>query len=166
MKKVLICGSFDPITRGHADLIARAAALFDEVDVVLFRNSKKTAMFPEEKRLAWLSAYCAATAPNLRALASDGAVAEYTRENGIDAIVRGVRNATDLAYERDMALLNRAAGAPETVILPTNPALAHISSGAVREFLRLGLSAEMLLPPALAEDITATYRALEKQGRT
>lgn len=158
MKKALICGSFDPVTRGHAALISRAARLFPEVEVVIFENSEKHATFPLEARLAFLIKVCAAAGENVKAACAAGTVAAYAKENGVDCIVKGVRNGNDLVYEQDMAALNRLAGAPETILLPTEPQYSHISSSAVREFLRRGLPAEDLLPQMAGTDILAFYR--------
>ena len=158
MKKALITGSFDPVTRGHADLIARTAAIFDEVEVVIFENSEKHAAFTVEERLSFLSAVCSAIGPNVHAKATCGTVAAYAAENGFDCIVKGVRNSLDLSYEQDMAKLNRVAGGPDTLFLPTAPALAFISSSYVREFLRRGLPTEALLPPEIEADVRKTYQ--------
>ena len=160
MKKVLICGSFDPVTSGHASLIRRAARLFDEVEVVIFENSKKHYLFPLEARLAFLHKVAVSCGNNVRACAAEGTVAAYAVENGFDAILKGVRNGNDLLYEQDMAALNRLAGAPETLFLSTEPQYAHISSSAVREFLSLGLPTEGLLPKEIANEVLAVYRAL------
>ncbi len=159
MKVALITGSFDPVTRGHFDLIRRTAALFERVEVVLFRNSEKTPMFSEAERLAWLSAVCREAGENVRVAISEGTVADYAKERGITLIVKGVRNAADLAYEQDMAALNRMAGACETLFLPTDPSLSFVSSSAVREFLRRELDARALLPEVIAEDVIAAFAA-------
>lgn len=159
MKTALITGSFDPVTRGHFDLIRRTAALFERVEVVLFRNSEKTPTFSEAERLAWLSAVCREAGENVRVAISEGTVADYARERNIQVIVKGVRNAADLAYEQDMAALNRMAGACETLFLPTDPALSFVSSSAVREFLRRELDARALLPEVIAEDVIAAFAA-------
>ena len=158
MKKALITGSFDPVTRGHADLIARAAAIFDEVEVVIFENSEKKAAFSLDERLRFLSAVCAAAGDNVRAATASGTVAEYARENGFCCVVKGVRNAADLSYEQDMAKLNRTAGGPDTLFLPTDPALSFISSSYVREFLRRGLPTDALLPKEIEVDVRKTYQ--------
>ena len=162
MKTALITGSFDPITRGHLDLIRRTAALFERVEVVIFRNSQKTPMFSEAERLAWLSAVCREAGENVRVAISDDTVAAYVRERGIHLIVKGVRSAVDLAYEQDMAALNRLAGGCETLFLPTDPSLSFVSSSAVREFLQRGLDARALLPDVIADDVMAAYAARVK----
>lgn len=154
--KAMISGSFDPVTRGHEDLIRRAAALFDEVEVVIFENSKKTPLFSTEERCAFLSRLCEGLS-GVRVSSSRDTVVGYARAAGVDCVIKGVRDGVDLDYEQDMAHLNRLAGGPETLFLPTDPALSFISSGAVREFLLRGLPAEMLLPQAVADEVLAVY---------
>ena len=158
MKKALITGSFDPVTRGHADLIARAAQIFDEVEVVIFENSEKKATFSLCDRLSFLSAVCTTAGKNVRAATANGTVAEYAKANGFTCIVKGVRNALDLSYEQDMAKLNRTAGGPDTLLLPTDPALSFISSSYVREFLRRDLPTEALLPPEIEAKVREVYQ--------
>ena len=158
MKKALITGSFDPVTRGHADLIARTAAIFDEVEVVIFKNSEKHATFSLSDRLSFLRAVCAAAGENVQAAATDKTVAAYAEEGGFDCIVKGVRNAIDLSYEQDMAKLNRIAGGPNTLLLPTDPDLSFISSSYVREFLLRGLPTDALLPAEINEEVRETYQ--------
>ncbi len=161
MKTALITGSFDPPTRGHADLIRRAAALFDRVEVAIFRNSDKTPLFSDEERLSWLTAVAAAAGDHVKASLVEGTVVAYAARIGADCIVKGIRNGADLTYEKDMAALNRIAGGPETLFLPTDPTLAHISSGAVREFLRHGIPAEELLPEEIATNVITAYHKKE-----
>ena len=81
---------------------------------------------------------------------------------GIDCIVKGVRDGVDLDYEQDMAHLNRIAGGPETLFLPTDPVYSFIASSAVREFLLRGLPAEKLLPDAVADEVLAAYAEMKK----
>lgn len=161
MKSAMICGSFDPVTRGHADLVRRAAALFDRVYVVLLHNGDKGGLFPWEDRLDFLRAAFAAC-PNVAVEGSRETAVACARRLGVTCILRGVRGAADLAYEADMAALNRTAGGPETLFLPTDPALSFISSHAVREFLACGLPAEALLSPEVAGEVQARYDALKR----
>ena len=159
--KALISGSFDPVTRGHEDLVRRAAALFDEVCVVIFENSKKTPLFSTEPRLGFLH-LLTADMPNVTVDSSRDSVVGYARANGVNCIVKGVRDGVDLDYEQDMAHLNRIAGGPETLFLPTDPVYSFIASSAVREFLLRGLPAEKLLPDSVANEVLAAYAALKK----
>ena len=92
----------------------------------------------------------------------DLAVVGYAAAYGIDCIVKGVRDGVDLDYEQDMAHLNRIAGGPETLFLPTDPVYSFIASSAVREFLLRGLPAEKLLPDAVADEVLAAYAKLKK----
>lgn len=160
MNSAMICGSFDPVTRGHADLVRRAAALFDHVYVVLLHNGGKAGLFPWEDRLAFLRAAFAAL-PNVTVEGSRETAAACARRLGVACLLKGVRGAADLAYEADMAALNRTAGGPETLFLPTDPALSFVSSHAVREFLACGLPADALLPPEVAGLVQARYHALK-----
>ena len=157
MKTVLISGSFDPVTRGHAALFARAARLFDRVEVVIFDNSQKKTLFTAEERLAFLKKVCAICGEHVTAARATGTVADYAKTHQIHAILKGVRNANDLIYEQDMASLNLLAGGPETIFLPTEPALSYISSSAVREFLLHGLPVKDLLPEVVLSDIVTAY---------
>ena len=159
--KVLISGSFDPVTRGHEDLIRRTAVLFSEVRVVIFENSKKTPLFSTEARLGFLRALTK-DLPNVTVDFSRSSVVAYAAEHGINCIVKGVRDGVDLDYEQDMAHLNRIAGGPETLFLPTDPVYSFIASSAVREFLLRGLPAEKLLPDAVADEVLAAYAEMKK----
>ena len=149
MKTALITGSFDPITRGHADLIARTAAIFDRVEVVIFRNSEKTPLFSEEERLLWLSSVCADMTGDIRTAAADGTVVGYAKEKGVDCIVKGIRNGTDLDYEMTMYGINRAVEGVDTLFIPSKQEYMHISSTFVREMLRYEHDFTGLVPPAV-----------------
>ena len=117
--RIAVCpGSFDPITVGHLDLVERAAALFDQVVVCVMVNSGKKPMFSLEERMEMASA-AVAHIPNARAAAWDGLLADFARQEGAQALVKGVRNCIDFDWEYQMAQINRDLW-PEldTVILP------------------------------------------------
>ena len=149
MKNAVIPGSFDPVTRGHADLFARAAAVFDRVTVALWQNpDKKASRFEKEERLAMLHAVCEKY-PNVTVDCGQGLVAEYCKAH--DAVLcKGLRGAQDLEYESVMVQYNRELEGVETVFLVTDPALANISSTAVRELLDYGRDPSPYLPPESA----------------
>lgn len=152
MRKAMITGSFDPVTRGHEDIIRRACALFDEVRVTVFLNPEKPGMFTAEERLSLLKRVCAKF-PRVSVDFDSGMVVDYTRREGIDLLVRAVRDERDLTYEMQMADYNRTHGGIETLFFAASPALSGISSSEVRRRIASGESADGLLPPEICEEI-------------
>ncbi len=131
--KALICGSFDPVTNGHLDIITRAAALFDSVTVGIFINSEKKYYFDLNTRVQLLTE-AVKDLKNVTVDFSEGYVAKYVEENGIDVIVKGVRNATDFEYEAMIDKVNKQIypGA-ETLLLIASKEIEHLSSSFVKE---------------------------------
>ncbi len=148
MKSVLFPGSFDPVTRGHLDLVSRAAALFDRVYVVILQNAEKNTHYSQATRLQMLRAATAAF-PNVTVDSYDGYTADYAKENGISAILRGIRNDADYLYEEKMADFNRRRGNVDTVFLPAREEMQGISSTAVRNALARGDTVDDLIPPEI-----------------
>lgn len=155
-------GSFDPPTLGHLDIIRRAARMFDELTVALLENTAKRPLLTLHDRAALLRTI-ATEFPNVKVAAFQGLLADFAREAGAGTIVRGIRGAADLDYERQMAETNRHLNAElDTIYLTPTPAVAHISSTLVREVAALGGSVRGLVPPAVEAAITARLHA----GRT
>ena len=146
MKRALITGSFDPPTKGHLDLIMRAAGLFDEVVVCICINSEKKYMFDLETRKCMLETMCK-NLPAVRIDFYDGLVASYARDNGIDVIVKGARNGSDFEYEAGLAAVNFGLYPVETFILVSKPEYSHFSSTVAREMIRYSGNVEDYLPP-------------------
>jgi pantetheine-phosphate adenylyltransferase len=144
-------GSFDPPHRGHADLIARAAAIFPGLVVAVAVHPDKAAAFPLATRLAWLRDI-AADHPGVTVDSYAGATVRYARSRGIGVLVRGLRSAADQLAETGMAVVNRSHGI-DTVFLITDPALAHLSSSLVRSARAAGLPIADLVPAAVARDL-------------
>lgn len=136
-RTVLTAGTFDPITTGHLDIIRRAAEIFDEVVVAVYTNPAKKTLLNEEVRL---SAVAAATSDmaNVRVVKGEGLIADFAKKLGACAIVKGVRNLSDYAYEEDMARANRAVSGIETLLMFSSPEVLHVSSTLVRELVRCG----------------------------
>lgn len=156
MMKIAVCtGSFDPVTVGHMDVFRRAAGLFDMVYVAVLGNSSKKTAFTSEERCAMINrAAEAAGITNLRAEAYDGLAVDYAREKNACAIVRGIRNEADFAYETGMGLANRhLAGEIETVYLYADPKLSFISSSLVKELASYGKDIDGLVPDAIKNKI-------------
>jgi pantetheine-phosphate adenylyltransferase len=131
-------GSYDPVTLGHVDVIRRAGALYDEVVVAVLHNPAKRGTFAPEERRDLIVEACA-DLPNLRVeLFSGRLLVDVCRELDATAIVKGLRGSTDFAYELPMALMNRHLTGIETVFLPGDPALGHVSSSLVKEVARYG----------------------------
>lgn len=149
--KAIVSGSFDPITCGHLDLIERASKMFDSVTVAICSNGEKHDMFTVSQRLEMVSVACAHL-PNVKADICSGLLAEYTEANGIDYIVRGIRNGVDASYEVTLAEINRSLrNKPETIILPTKKEHMHISSTFAREMIKYSEPLQGIIPDGVIE---------------
>lgn len=149
MRTVLYPGSFDPITTGHMDVIARAAAMFEQVIIgVLHNPAKPSGAFPPAERLRLIEQ---ATAPlsNVRAALFDGLLIDAARACRADAVIRGLRTMGDAESELQMARLNRQIGDIETIFLAAAPGVMHISSDMVRQIGRGGGSLGGLVPESI-----------------
>ena len=144
--KVILPGSYDPITLGHLEIIKRAVKEFDEVFVVAFVNPNKKYKFSVEDRVAMLM-LATEEYDNLLVSYSDGLVIDYMREHGIDKIFKGYRNDKDLAYEMAQAEWNLAHGGYETELWKCPDGLEEISSSAARRLLCEGGNPEGILSP-------------------
>ena len=144
-KKALIAGSFDPITIGHFDIIKRAAAMFDELLVVVFDNRMKSYMFDAERRADMVKEACR-DIPNVKVDVSHRLLADYVTENGVDVIVKGVRNSTDFDYEHQLSIINYTLCGVETVLLPAKSELGFVSSTMVRDLIAHGRDAGEFIP--------------------
>ncbi|MFG2623155.1 pantetheine-phosphate adenylyltransferase [Streptomyces sp. NPDC048507] len=126
--RALFPGSFDPVTRGHQDVLRRAAVLFDEVVVCVMFNSEKSGRFPVPERLDRLRAAAAGLGNVTVDSHTGGLLVDYCRRAGIDVVIRGVRGVRDLGYEVPMARMNHELAGVETFFIAADPDLAHISS--------------------------------------
>jgi pantetheine-phosphate adenylyltransferase len=131
-------GSFDPITNGHADLVARAGQVFDEIILAVAGSSGKTPFFTLEERID-LAETVLAGLPNVRVEGFDGLLAKYARERRATVILRGLRAVSDFEYEFQLASMNRKlAPDMETMFLTPDEGYSYISSSLVREIAVLG----------------------------
>jgi len=154
---VLLPGTYDPPTLGHLDLVRRAARLFDRVTVGLAVHPSKTALFEPDERMALLLE-CVAGLEDVDVARLEGLVVDACEVLGCDAIVRGVRNGTDFAYEAQMAGTNQALlERIDTLLLPTTPGVAHITSTLVRQIATMGGDAGALVPPAVARALRERF---------
>ncbi len=153
MRSAICPGSFDPVTHGHLDIIRRAAAMFDQVTVVVMTNSQKTPLFNREERLEFLRR-ATADLPNVEVDAYGGLLAEYARLKGANVIVKGLRAMSDFEYEFQMALTNRKLNPlVETVFLTTTAEHMYLSSSLVKQVASLGGDITGFVPACIMPDI-------------
>lgn len=145
MTLALCPGSFDPVTNGHMDIIARAAGCFSEVVVGVITNPAKTPMFSSAERVAMLEQLFA-DRPNVRVEPFDGLVVNAAERIGATSIVKGLRAVADFEYELQMAHMNEHLSGVTTLFLPTSPHVSFISSSLVKEVAKLGGSVVDLVP--------------------
>ncbi len=151
-------GTFDPITLGHEDVIGRAAKMFDTLIVaVSVAHSKKT-LFSQLARIE-LAQSALKNIANVQIMSFDGLMVDFCSAYGAQTIVRGIRNATDLDYEAQMAAMNRKIRSSiDTIFLLPAPDLQCISSTLVREISKLGGNVSGMVSPAVAQALEAAHR--------
>ena len=141
----LFPGSFDPFTKGHADIVTRALALFDEIVVAVGYNEQKPGWMPVEERVEKIRKIYA-DEPRVKVESYTGLTVEFAKEKGVNAIVRGVRTVADFEYELQMADVNKQLTGIETVLFPASPQFASLSSSVVRELAHFGQDISAFLP--------------------
>ncbi|MDR3409153.1 MAG: pantetheine-phosphate adenylyltransferase [Methylovirgula sp.] len=154
--KALYTGTFDPLTNGHVDIIARAARFCDELVVAIGVHPGKTPMFSAAERAEFIRTaagdLAAAHACKLSVMTFSGLAVTAAREAGATLLVRGLRDGTDLDYETQMSGMN-AIMAPEieTVFLAASPEVRHIAATLVRQIALLGGDVSAFVPDAVAK---------------
>jgi len=149
-------GSFDPITRGHEDLIRRASAFSDRVIVSVAVNVAKQPLFTLDERVALIRQ--AVDDPGIEIRSFDGLLADFARAAGATLIVRGLRAVSDFEYEFQMALMNRnLAPGIETVFLVPAFDLTYLSSSLVREVARFGGDVSQLVHPVVQKALKQKF---------
>ena len=154
MKTVICPGSFDPVTNGHLDIIRRSSKLFDKVIVVVMKNPSKTnfCFTPEER--ADLICRCIKDFPNVEVDIYEGLLAEYAREKGAVAVVKGLRAVSDFEYEFQQAQMNKKLNENlETVFINTRVENLYLSSSAVKQICELGGDISDFVPHEIRDDI-------------
>lgn len=154
MKTLLYAGSFDPVTRGHMDVIARACRLCETLVVAVMHNPEKRGAMAVEDRVRILQKACEGL-PQVRVIAHGGLLVECAREVGAEAAIRGVRPMGDFENEFQMAQINRRLGGVETLLMTTSEDVASISSSIVRQIAAFGGDIEGFVPPGTAAEIAA-----------
>ena len=148
-------GSFDPVTNGHLDLIARGAMIFDKLIVAVAHNLEKDPLFEVKERIELLEAVTFDW-KNVEVDVFDGLLMEYANTKNARVVVRGIRAVSDYEYELQMAMMNRHIEPQvETVFMLPAQQYSYLSSRLVKELARLGGSVKDLVPPIVEERLRA-----------
>ena len=136
-RKAVLPGSYDPITNGHLDVIRRGVRLFDELIVAVGINPEKRELFTLEERVGMIRSLLKGE-PGVRVAQYTGLTVDFVRQSKATTILRGIRDVSDLRYEFQLALANRAVGDVETVFIMTGDQFALTSSSLIRQVVSLG----------------------------
>lgn len=158
MKSILYPGTFDPITNGHANLVERAARLFDKVIIAIARSKRKEPLFSFEQRVE-LCHRALSHLNNIEVVGFSGLIVEEMQSHGAVAVLRGVRSMTDFDYELQMAGMNSAMFSDfETVFLTPANNLAFISSTLVREIASMHGDVSQFVHPDVDQALQQRFR--------
>lgn len=139
-------GTFDPITKGHEDLVLRAIPLFDKVIVAVGTNSAKQHLYDLDKRMNWIKEVFK-NESKISVESYEGLTVDFCKKRNAQFIIRGLRNANDFEYEKAISQMNLALNNNiETIFLMTSPSYSAISSTIVRDIIKFGGDASQFLP--------------------
>lgn len=156
--KVMIPGSYDPLTNGHIDLINRTAKLFDSVVVVVAQNTSKNSLFTIEERLSFLKEVFKNN-KNISIDSTNDLIARYAKQNNINTIVRGVRNAYDYSYEVDIHSVNHLLNKEiETVFIPACEKYKVLCSSFIKELVHFGHDISEFVPDVVLSSLLKKHK--------
>jgi len=159
--RAIFPGSFDPLTNGHLDVIERGMKLFDELIVAVGRSPIKNQLFTPEERVAMISELLEQkNMPGVSVESFDGLTVEYAARKKADVILRGLRSLTDVQYEFQLAMTNRAVAGIETVFIMTSEQYGFTSSTLIREVASLGGDLSNLIPRNIFEHLKRKSESL------
>ena len=152
--RIAVCpGSFDPVTKGHLDIINRASRLFDHVIVLVVINAAKVSSFTKEERVELIRRVIGES-PHIEVQTYSGLLADYVRDAGAVAIVKGLRAVSDFEYEFQMALANKKLNpGADTLFLTTASENMYLSSSLVKQIAQFGGDISDFVPAQIAEDV-------------
>lgn len=151
--------SFDPVTNGHLDLVARARAVFDELIVAVAENPDKRGLFSVEERLEMLESVIGRE-PGVRIVSFEGLLVDYALKMGARVVIRGLRAVVDFEYEFEMALMNKHLYPDiETLFMMTSQEYFYVSASRVKELVRFGGNVDDFVPPLVAKKLAEKFRA-------
>jgi pantetheine-phosphate adenylyltransferase len=146
--RAIFPGSFDPITNGHLDVINRGMKLFDELIIAVGRSPIKNPLFSPQERVKMI-AELIADMPGVSVESFDGLTVEYAAKKKADVILRGLRSLTDVQYEFQLAMTNRAVAGIETIFIMTSEQYGFTSSTLIRQVAALGGNVSNLIPKSI-----------------
>lgn len=157
--RAIFPGSFDPITNGHLDVISRAIKLFDELVIAVGRSPVKNQLFTPEERVKMIEEIIRHRRMKGVSVESfDGLTVEYAAKKKADVILRGLRSLTDVQYEFQLAMTNRAVAGIETVFIMTSEQYGFTSSTLIREIASLGGDLSNLIPENVYERLRQRFK--------
>jgi pantetheine-phosphate adenylyltransferase len=154
VRRAVCPGSFDPVTNGHVDVIARTAGLYDELVVAVLVNPGKAGLFTVDERMELLRE-AVADLPNVVVDSFSGLLVDYCRTHDIPVVVKGLRAVGDFEYELQMAQMNRELAGIETLFVPTAPQVGHLSSSLVKQIATFGGDVSRLVPKGVLDRLVA-----------
>lgn len=143
-------GSFDPITNGHLDVVRRGTKLFDELIIAVGRSPSKEQLFTPKERVEMIKELVA-DMPSVSVESFEGLTVDFALKKNADVILRGLRNLTDVQYEFQLAMTNRAVAGVETVFIMTSEQYGFVSSTLIREVASLRGNVSNLIPKTVYE---------------
>ena len=158
MRIALYAGSFDPITKGHEDLMSRSLSFVDKLVVAVARNAQKTPTFTVDERVALIKA-ATSKEKRIEVHSFDGLLVDFARQVNATLLIRGLRAVSDFEYEYQMALMNRhLAPGLETVFMVPSLETTYISASLVREVARFGGDITQLVHPDVAKALKTKFK--------
>ncbi|WP_413700773.1 pantetheine-phosphate adenylyltransferase [Psychromonas sp. KJ10-10] len=157
MKTVLLPGSFDPVTNGHLDLLSRASCIAERVVVAVAKNDTKNTLFDLQERCVLL-AQATEHLEGIEIIPFSGLLVDFAKEQGAQALIRGIRGATDADYEIQLSQVNKVLNPQlETVLLATTCSTGFISSTIVKEVFKHGGDISQLAPTCVQNALALKY---------
>ncbi len=158
--RAIFPGSFDPITNGHLDVVRRAMRLFDELIIAVGRSPIKNQLFTPEERVEMI-AELIVDMPGVLVESFEGLTVEYATAREADVILRGLRSLTDVQYEFQLAMTNRAVAGIETIFVLTSEQYGFTSSTLIREVASLGGDLSNLIPASVRKRLEERFDRLK-----
>ena len=157
MIKALYPGTFDPITKGHLDVIERSCKLFSQITILIAFHNEKNPLFSVEERMKMI-VDATKGMDNIKVDSYDGLLVDYAQRHDMKIIIRGLRAISDFEYEFQMALMNRKISKDvETIFFVPHESYTYLSSGLIKQIIAVGGDVSAFVPPAVNEYLKAKF---------